>query len=518
MAFEKKITTFFDKRKWIIPFLFGFMCACLICCFVGLELKGLKNLEQADTFNVSGEICAIFASVMITLSILPSYKRATSYKHLFVATIATLCFTMASDCCLSYVNGNPDFRWATITLAIITFINEVCTLFFFWLYATHVLKSEGKLLFVISVIAGVLLVAFILIPVITSYSPLYFEVDSAGFYHRIEPQWWISRIYHTYIAIAGIIALILSKSTIKTKIIISVFMGLPLIAMASGGYKTGTAVQYIAMTMSIILIFAFVFSDNEKDLYSTNKELSLATNIQKNMLPTIFPPFPNRNEIDIFASMTPAKEVGGDFYDFFLIDNTHLGLVIADVSDKGVPAALFMMASKIMVNNYAMLSKSPSEVLTLVNNQICQNNQDQMFVTIWLGVLDLKTGILTASNAGHEKPIIKSPKGKFELYKDKNGFVVGWYKNMNYTDYQIQLEKGSKIFLYTDGVPEATAMGQKFGIERMVASLNKHKDLSPTDIVTNMKADIDEYVGKEDQFDDITMLCLEFADFYNEEL
>jgi sigma-B regulation protein RsbU (phosphoserine phosphatase) len=293
-------------------------------------------------------------------------------------------------------------------------------------------------------------------------------------------------------------------------------MGLPILAMASGGYKTGVAIQYIAMMMSVILIFAFVFSDNEKDLFSTNKELGLATNIQKHMLPSIFPAFPDRKEFDVFASMTPAKEVGGDFYDFFLIDEDHLGLVMADVSDKGVPAALFMMASKIMVQNYAMMGKKPSEVLTAVNNQICQNNQDEMFVTIWLGILDLKTGILTASNAGHEKPAIKNPNGKFDLLQDKHGFVVGWYKNVKYTDYEIKLEKGSKIFLYTDGVPEASSGEGQFSRERMVKTLNKYRDMNPEEIVKNVKDDIDLFVGHEDQFDDITMLCVEFKGYENE--
>ena len=189
---------------------------------------------------------------------------------------------------------------------------------------------------------------------------------------------------------------------------------------------------------------------------------------------------------------------------------------MADVSDKGVPAALFMMACKIMVQNYAMMGKLPSEVLTSVNNQICQNNQDEMFVTVWLGILDLKTGLLTAANAGHEKPAIMNEDGKFELYKDQHGFVVGWYKGVKYVDYQIQLEKGSKIFLYTDGVPEATSALGQFTRERMIKTLNKYRTLAPQEIIQNVKDDIDLFVGHADQFDDITMLCAEFKGYDNE--
>ena len=293
-------------------------------------------------------------------------------------------------------------------------------------------------------------------------------------------------------------------------------MALPLLSIAITTGKYGISVQYTAMMVSLVLIYAFLFSDNEKHLYSTNKELSLATNIQKQMLPSIFPAFPDRKEFDVFASMDPAKEVGGDFYDFFLVDETHLGLVVADVSDKGVPAALFMMASKIMVNNYAMLGLSPKKVLDSVNRQICSNNQQAMFVTIWLGILDLKTGVLTASNAGHEKPILKNPDGHFELIQDTHGFVVGWEKSMKYNEYKLKLKKGSKLFLYTDGVPEATGPSGKFGRDATLEALRKYEDLPPKEILDNMKVELNMFTGNRDQFDDVTMLCLEYKGYDNE--
>ena len=162
-------------------------------------------------------------------------------------------------------------------------------------------------------------------------------------------------------------------------------------------------------------------------------ELSLATNIQASQLPGKFPAFPERNEFDIYASMVPAKEVGGDFYDFFLLDDDHLGLVIADVSGKGVPAAMFMMISKLMIKNFAMSGFSPGEVLEKTNENIFANNKEKMFVTVWLGILEISTGKLTAANAGHEYPVLRQPDGKFELLKDKHGFVIGIRKNRKYT-------------------------------------------------------------------------------------
>lgn len=236
-------------------------------------------------------------------------------------------------------------------------------------------------------------------------------------------------------------------------------------------------------------------------------ELDLATKIQASMLPNIFPPFPERTEFDIYATMTPAKEVGGDFYDFFLIDSDHLGLVMADVSGKGIPAALFMMASKILVKNYAMTGSSPSKVLEQTNAQICSNNELEMFVTVWFGVLEISTGRMTAANAGHEYPIIKKANGDFELYKDKHGFVVGGMDGMRYKDYELTLEKGDVLFLYTDGVAEATnAANELFGTDRLLAVLNSSSTSDPKTLLENVKSAVDEFVGEAEQFDDLTML------------
>ena len=247
----------------------------------------------------------------------------------------------------------------------------------------------------------------------------------------------------------------------------------------------------------------------EKERIST--ELALATRIQADMLPNIFPAFPERPEFDIYATMTPAKEVGGDFYDFFLIDDTHLGLVMADVSGKGVPAALFMMVSKILVQNYAMAGRSPAEVLQAVNNQICSNNREEMFVTVWLGILDTTTGRVIASNAGHEYPVITQTGNRFEMVKDKHGLVIGGMQGIRYREYELDMTPGSKLFLYTDGVSEATnEKNEMFGTQRMLEAMNEDPDASPEEILKNVRKAVDAFVKDAEQFDDLTMLCLEY--------
>ena len=245
----------------------------------------------------------------------------------------------------------------------------------------------------------------------------------------------------------------------------------------------------------------------EQERLST--ELELASSIQMDMLPCIFPPFPEKKEFDLYASMVPAKEVGGDFYDFFLIDPDHLGLVIADVSGKGVPAALFMMMVKIMVQNCVLAGLSPARAMEQVNQLITENNKEDMFVTIWLGILEISSGRLTAVNAGHEYPILKKPGGCYELFRDKHGMAAGMMPGSRYREYELQLEPGSGLFVYSDGLPEANDSRQKmFGLDRTLAALNEDADAGPEETLNAVRRAVDAFVGQAPQFDDLTMMCL----------
>ena len=239
-------------------------------------------------------------------------------------------------------------------------------------------------------------------------------------------------------------------------------------------------------------------------------ELRMATQIQEGMLPNIYPPFPERREFDIYGTMNPAREVGGDFYDFFLVDEDNLALVVADVSGKGVPAALFMMAAKIILANNAMMGLSPAQVLAATNSSVCASNPEEMFITVWFGILEISTGRLTAANAGHEYPVLKQG-DRFELFKDRHGLVLGAMDGVKYKEYTIQLSPGDKIFLYSDGVPEATDSNNKlFGTDRMLEALNQRPESPARNILADVQEAVDEFVGTAEQFDDLTMLCLEY--------
>ncbi|MBR5365486.1 MAG: PP2C family protein-serine/threonine phosphatase [Clostridia bacterium] len=241
-------------------------------------------------------------------------------------------------------------------------------------------------------------------------------------------------------------------------------------------------------------------------------ELNVATQIQADMLPRIFPAFPDRREFDIYATMTPAKEVGGDFYDFFLIDHDHLGLVMADVSGKGVPAALFMVIAKTLIKNRAQMGGGPAEVLQYVNEQLCEGNEAELFVTVWFAIMDLQTGKGLAANAGHEHPALRRADGTYELVVYRHSPAVAALEGMRFREHEFELHPGDSLFVYTDGVTEATNMGNElFGTGRMLDELNQDPDAAPEMLLRNMRQAIDAFVGDAPQFDDITMLGLHYT-------
>ena len=277
-------------------------------------------------------------------------------------------------------------------------------------------------------------------------------------------------------------------------------------------YRTGDEVQRLAESFEALsrrtaaYMQELVAATAEKERIGA--ELSLATRIQTDMLPHDFPAFPERGEFDIFASMDPAKEVGGDFYDFFLVDEDHLCMVIADASGKGIPAAMYTMTARSIIASNAMMGKSPAQVLCDSNMTLCANGQEDMFVTVWVGILELSTGRLTTANGGHEYPALMS-EGRFALHRDVHGFLLGGMPGARYRDYEILLNPGDKVFVYTDGITEAQDVQRKlFGRDRLVDTLNGCRPGSPEEVVKHVRKDVDTFVGTAEQFDDMTMLCV----------
>ena len=280
-------------------------------------------------------------------------------------------------------------------------------------------------------------------------------------------------------------------------------------------YKTDDEIQVLAESFADLSAKTLRYVEEVKNVTAEKErigaEMNMATDIQASQLPSTFPPYPEREEFNIFASMTPAKEVGGDFYDFFLIDDDHLGMVMADVSGKGVPAALFMMIAKILVKNRLQSGEGPRAALENVNRQLLEGNNADMFVTVWCAVLTLSTGQGIAANAGQEHPAIRRKDGLYELVKYRHSPAIAMIDDLSFREHGFRLNPGDSLFVYTDGVPEATDRHlELFGTDRMLEALNSEADASPEKIVHNVMNHITAFVDGNQQFDDITMLALKY--------
>ncbi len=308
--------------------------------------------------------------------------------------------------------------------------------------------------------------------------------------------------------------------------LVALFLLLSGVLPASRGMLSGILIPvFFLFLLSAVFCFFLARStqaavrehkDDAENAERLSMELELAKNIQNNMLPSIYPAFPERREFDVYARMEPAKELGGDFFDFQMIDKDHLALIIADVAGKGIPAAMFMMASKIIIGNLSKnRSHDPSKILRTVNKQVGANSSADMFVTLWLGILELSTGLLSAANAGHEFPCLKHKDEPFKLLKDPHGSALGVMDKSEYRSYEIQLVPGDTLFLYTDGVTEAiNPEREEFGTERMAEALNRDPDATVAQLVDHVRASINSFSGDTPQADDITMMALRY---YGEE-
>ena len=409
-------------------------------------------------------------------------------------------------------------RIAIYTVTFIEFFISGLMAFMLSLMILHTAAPEKRSKQIFMVLFALLVINTIML-IVSQFTNLFYFFDEKNIYNRSK-LYILSNITPILMLLQDIYLLVRYRKKFARRVLVAfwIYLVAPLVAVALQAFINEVQFVIFATVGAAVNMFAVITRDltdkYEKQRLESSRldaELSMATRIQADMLPTIFPAFPDRKEFDIYASMQPAKEVGGDFYDFFFIDDDRLGIVIADVSGKGVPAALFMMSSKILVQNYATMKKDPKAALEATNAQICANNREQMFVTVWLGILDVKTGVLTASNAGHEYPVIKTPNGKFELYKDKHGFVIGGMEGVKYTSYEIKLEKDAMLFVYTDGVAEAVNKdNEAFGTDRLIDALNMAEQDTPTGVLESVNKTVAAFVKDAPQFDDLTMLCLKF--------
>lgn len=326
---------------------------------------------------------------------------------------------------------------------------------------------------------------------------------SRKYHGKLKKPWWalligiLAEIFH----LSLVLLIVRPADDPSAGFDIVKAIALPFILVNAIGFTLMiTMIEYITRQRSIAL---------ERSRLKT--ELEVANTIQRSLLPPITEDYPGRKELAVAVSMDPAKEVGGDFYDLFFVDQNRLAFVIADVSGKGIPAALFMANSKTTLQNCIRDFPTLSEAVATANESLCRNNTAEMFVTAWIGVLDLPTGTLTFVCAGHNPPVLIS-NGEPVFIKRRNGFVLAGMEGVKYREDTLDLKPGDRFFLYTDGVTEAENRAHElFGEERLSACLRDAAGREPEEIIADVKAAIDAHAGGADQFDDITMLCIRYA-------
>lgn len=416
------------------------------------------------------------------------------------------------DECVWIVDGNLDFVFENQLVNTLYFMGAPILAFLFWKYVTSYLNVVNKHLKKLTVAITVGLAAALIVRIANGWTGIYFYIKPDGFYER-GPLYLLSNLY-TFITLTLtlILAVIAGKrNRLKRHQVVTLFIYalVPIAISIISVLMYGLALTSPAIMLMLLLMYCKLNVIQSRERAVTDNELKTASTIQEAMLPHVFP---DRHEFDLYASMTPAKEVGGDFYDYYMPDDDHLVITIADVSGKGIPAALFMMVTKTLFKNRGFTDfDNCAGILESVNDQICGNNDVSMFITLWIGVLTISTGELKFANAGHEYPAIKRAGGKFELLKDHHSPPIGCMEGIPYKEQKIQLNAGDVIYIYTDGVTEATDNKQElFGESRLLEALNLPGGEKMADLDKNVRDSIIRFIAGNPQFDDITMLAMKY--------
>ena len=469
------------------------------------------DMVAVNAFTIGMEAFSILLAAVLYYSYMQDPDSVEEHTILFTLLIVADTFGLCLDQISWMVQGVPSLAVVNKLSNVLLFMDNGFIIYMFWLYAAYMLGIKGDEGRTVKKLLKGSIVFIFVISILNLFVPILFSVDSAGVYRRekLFPLGMISLVIVLPSLIKGVITF---KGPKKEKKIISLFLLLPLFSSGLSVVSFGISTQYCAVLLSILLVVGVTVSDRNKKMTATRTELDTAMRIQESLLPGGFSDFGDDCGFTIYASMDPAKEVGGDFFDFFMIDDDHLAVVIADVSDKGVPAALFMSSAKTLIGYRARHGGTPAEIFTEVNKELCRNNAADMFVTVWMGILNVHDGTLICCNAGHEYPAIRDKDGRFRLMHDRHSLALGAMTGVLYQDYTVQLQPEDMIFVYTDGVPEANNVHKEmYGADRMEKALNRIQDLSPKGVLKGIREDVDLFTEGAAQFDDMTMLCVKYT-------
>ena len=490
--------------------------------FIGVFILGVYRFHEAhiagvlpvsSIINISADLCAMALGYVLFICTVIDRSQNEENLNYYLLLLFT-CFSGAflDEVCW-IVDGNPNMVTMNQMVNTLYYMCAPVMAFLFWRYVITYLGLEHKKLKVINTVLVTGLMAAVIIRVINPYFGYYYSINADAKYER-GPLYLLSNLYSYAAMVLTLMLVFLARKRFKKYQIVTLYMYafFPLAIGIITVFTFGISLSSPVIMLVLLLMYCVLNVIQNRERSLSDNELKMANAIQENMLPHIFPAYPDRKEFDLYASMTAAKEVGGDFYDFYMPDNDHLVMTIADVSGKGIPAALFMMVTKTLVKNRGLSDfDSCSKILMSVNDQLCEGNEMNMFVTVWIGVLTISTGEFRYANAGHEYPAVKHKDGKFELIKDKHSPPLGCMEGIPYRESKTILKPGDIIYVYTDGVTEANNSDHElFGEERMIDALNQSCLDKMSDLDSGVRSCINEFIGSTPQFDDITMLSMRY--------
>ena len=490
----------------VYPILFA-LCITFVC------FRGLSGLKDTYIINISVDLFGMVMGYVLYICCLFDVEKTDSRLKSYFYLLNVAYFGLFVDACSWLVDGVPELRFMNIVDNTLYFACSPIQSFFFWQYISSYLNVEKKSYRILNNINRIGLFLALLSRFVNLFTGHYFTVSPEGVYQR-SYLYPLSMGYVIFTLISIAVMVIKERKRFKKYqlVVLAAYVLAPFVASLFSIFVYGLTIAPGVVMVTMLLIYGALNITQGREKVVADRDLSVASAIQENILPQIFPYLPEREEFDIYASMTAAKEVGGDFYDFFMVDDDHIALVMADVSGKGIPAALFMMVSRTMIKNYTLTGQySPAKILEHVNDQICEGNSAGLFVTVWLAIIDLSTGKGVAANAGHEHPVLRRSGGSFEMVKYRHSVAVAAMEGVKFREHPFELYPGDTLFVYTDGVAEATnADSVLFGEDRILAALNKNPDASPRELLWNVMGDINGFVNGAKQFDDITMLSLKY--------
>ncbi|MBR3225667.1 MAG: serine/threonine-protein phosphatase [Atopobiaceae bacterium] len=387
---------------------------------------------------------------------------------------------------------------------------DLVMIYFFYRYVRITLDFKGKLATVADKGIPILTATQTLVTLTNIFYPLTFWVDESTVYHATG-VFWVEDVCLIVASFVTTILIIRSKSPGNQKAAALIFIFLPLFNYFTTPGEFGNASNYGMILMSLVIVYCLIFNEKSEKLVSTQTELDTAAGIQASMVPSIPPA---GETFELHASMNTAKEVGGDFYDCFMIDSNRLCILIADVSGKGMPAALFMMRGTTVIKDNALIRNSTSEILTAANARLCENNDEDMFITAWIGILDTRTMMLQYTNAGHNYPVLLRRGKPCEPVKKTHGLFLAGFDSMQYKHNELKLEPGDRLFLYTDGVTEAhDPVNALYGEDRLNEVLESTRQSPGDQVLNSVFEDIKVFSREAPQFDDITMVVLTIKEY-----